>query len=58
MTKYVRTGAARVNKAYVRQDMNARADEGEFMAGVYTVHETDEPDALLPFKVLHFSQYA
>ena len=42
-TKYVGTGTTvGVNKAQVRQDMNARADEGEFMR-VYMAHETDEP---------------
>ena len=42
MTKYVGTGTVGANKAQVRQDMNTRADEGEFM-GVYMAHETDEP---------------
>ena len=34
MMKYVGTGAARANKAHAMQDMNARADEGEFV-GMY-----------------------
>ena len=42
MTKYTGTGNAGVNKAHAMQDMNARADEGEFM-GVYMAHETNEP---------------
>ncbi len=42
MTKYVGTGTTGHNKAQVRQDMLARADEGEFM-GMWMAHETDEP---------------
>ena len=42
MTKYLGTRTARVNKDHVRQDMNAHADDGEFM-GVYMAHEIDEP---------------
>jgi hypothetical protein len=41
-TKYVGTGAVGANKAQVRQDMNAWADEGEFVA-MYMAHKTDEP---------------
>ena len=41
-TQYVGTGTTRYNKARVREDMIARADDGEFM-GMWTAHETDEP---------------
>ena len=42
-TKYVGTGTTGHNKAHVRQDMIARADDvGEFM-GMWMAHETDEP---------------
>ena len=40
-TKYVGTGTTGHNKAQVRQDMIARADDGEFMG--IMAHETDEP---------------
>jgi hypothetical protein len=43
MTTYVGTGTAGVNKAQFRQDMNAHADEGEFIGFIYMAHETDEP---------------
>jgi len=42
MTKYVGTGAIRINKAQLKQEMIGRADEGEFV-GMYMAHETDEP---------------
>ena len=41
-TKYVGMGAARVNKAQVRQETIDRADEEEFV-GMYMAHETDGP---------------
>ncbi len=41
-TKYVGTGTTRHTKAQVRQEMIARADEGEFTR-MWMAHETDEP---------------
>ena len=41
-TKYLGTGTSGQNMAQVRQDMIARADDGEFM-GMWMAHETDEP---------------
>ena len=41
-TKYVGTGTTGHNRAHVRQEMIAMADEGEFR-GMQMAHETDEP---------------
>ena len=47
MTKYVGMETVGSNKALIRQEMQDRADEGEFL-GMWMAHETDEPtrDAL------------
>ena len=41
-TKYVGTGTVGNNKAQIRQEMQDRADAGEFV-GMWMAHETDEP---------------
>ena len=41
-TKYVGTETTGHNKAQVRQDMIAKADDGEF-TGMWMAHETGEP---------------
>ena len=42
MAKYVGTGTVGSNKAPIRQEMQDRADEGEFV-GMWMAHQTDEP---------------
>jgi hypothetical protein len=42
MTMYVGTGTTVHNKAHVRHDMIANADDGDVM-GMWMAHETDEP---------------
>ena len=42
MTKYVGTETVGINKEQIRQEMQDRADEGEFV-GMWMANETDEP---------------